>query len=54
MLVEKKESTYRWRAGWSKRKGIIDGLRLQSVGAEQLALERARETTSFECRGRCT
>ena len=52
MLVKKKESTYRWRAGWSKRKGIIDGLRLQSVGAEQL--ERARETTSFECRGRCT
>lgn len=39
MLVrEKKESTYTWGTGWSKGKGIIDGLKSQSMGTEAIGL----------------
>lgn len=35
---EKKVSIYTWGTGWSKGKGIIAGLKSQSMGTEAIGL----------------
>lgn len=52
MLVRKKESSYRWRAGWSKRKGIIDCLKVAECRYRAVGLG-GQEKPLLNVEGRC-